>query len=212
MKKVYEICGKDFYITIDTGHQSGQRKFLRPDGTKLKELLEIYGKGGRIDNLWLGPKSAYEAFHNAAGASSPEFDRAVGQIEEEMDKYPYLFAADEDGDPYAWLEALGCYSPIIHLQQTDGSSSSHKPFIPECNRTGIISGDRVLKAIKASYEGEKEEGMPRACESIHLTLEIFSGTADINEDILYKLRESVKYWRKYIPEDGLTLSELAGRL
>ena len=39
---------------------------------------------------------------------------------ESIERRPYLFAEAHDGDPYAWLRALGRYSPIIHLQQTDG--------------------------------------------------------------------------------------------
>jgi D-erythrulose 1-phosphate 3-epimerase len=212
IRKVYEISEKAFYITIDTGHQSGQRKFLRPDYGRLKELLRIYKNGERINNLWLGPKTAFDIFHNSAKSSLLDEEDSIKQIVIEMDKYPYLFANYEDGDPYIWLEKLGCYSPIIHLQQTPGNSSSHQPFTQECNKTGTIFGDRVLKAIKASYEQKAEEGMPSKSGKIYLTLEIFSGTAEINEDIIYKLKESVKYWRKFIPEDGLRLKELVERL
>jgi sugar phosphate isomerase/epimerase len=211
IRKVYELAGKAFYITIDTGHQSGQRKFIRPSYEKLKEILKIYKGGGRIDNLWIGPKVAYEIFHNFIEERWLEEEDTISRIEREMDRYPYLFAKYEDGDPYFWLAKLGCYSPIIHLQQTDGKSSLHLPFTQECNETGIIFGDSVLKAIKKSYE-LKEEGMPPKVEKIYLTLEIFSSTADINEDIIYKLKESVKYWRKFVPEDGLGLDEIAEKL
>lgn len=212
IKKVYEISNRAFYITIDTGHQSGQRKFLRPGYGRLKELLGIYRNGERINNLWLGPKTVYDMFYNSAKAPLSYEEDAIEQMVSEMDRFPYLFSSYEDGDPYVWLEKLGCYSPIIHLQQTDGNSSSHRPFIQEYNKTGIIIGDRVLRAIKAAYEQKAEEGMPPICEKIYLTLEIFSGTAEINEDIIYKIKETVKYWRKFVPEDGLQLSELINRL
>lgn len=212
IRKVYEICQKAFYITIDSGHQTGQRKFLRPCYGRLKEMLRIYKNGGRINNLWLGPKTAYDVFYNCVKTPMLEEEVAIKQIESEMDKYPYLFAKYEDGDPYIWLEKLGCYSPIIHLQQTDGNSSSHRPFTQEYNKNGIILGDSVLKAIRTSYEQKVEAGMPPKVEKIYLTLEIFSGTAEINEDIIYKLEESAKYWRRFIPEDGLHLNELIERL
>lgn len=212
MKKVFASNKQAFYITIDTGHQSGQRKFLRPGYGRLKELLRTYKNGERINNLWLGPETAYDIFYRAVETPLIEEDSAISDIMSEMDKYPYLFSKYEDGDPYIWLEKLGCYSPIIHLQQTTGNSSSHQPFTQECNKNGIIFGDRVLKAIRASYGQKAEDGMPPMCKKIYLTLEIFSGTADINEDIVYKLKESVKYWRSFIPSDGLTLDELSNKL
>jgi sugar phosphate isomerase/epimerase len=211
LKKVKAVGQKDFYITIDTGHQSGQRKFIRPDSERLKELLQIYKNGGRVPNLWLGQKTAYELFHHAV-TDTKDGKIVVQSIEQEMDKYPYLFARYEDGDLYLWLEKLACYSPIIHLQQTTGNSSSHLPFTPEFNEKGIVVGDKVLKSILKSYEQAEEVGMPTKCSKIYLTLEIFSGTADINEDILFNLKESVKYWRQFIPEDGLRLDELVERM
>jgi hypothetical protein len=66
----------------------------------------------------------------------------------------------------------------------------------------------VLKSILNSYKQEVQAEMPIMCSNIYLTLEIFSGTADINEDILYNLKESVKYWRQFVPEDGLPLDKL----
>lgn len=212
IKRVYELEKKEFYITIDTGHQSGQRKFLRPGYGRIKEFIRLYKSGERINNLWLGPKTAYELFYKAVKTHLADEDSVINDMECEMDKYPYLFSKYEDGDPYIWIERLGCYSPIIHLQQTPGNTSSHQPFTQECNRNGIIFGDRVLKAIKASYEQKAEEGMPSMCEKIYLTLEIFSGTAEINEDIIYKLKESAKYWRSFIPADGLALDELVKKL
>ena len=125
-----------------------------------------------------------------------------------MDRYPYLFAAYEDGDTYGWLREFGCYSPVIHLQQTDGTSSSHRPFTAANNRRGMIHGDKALQAIGAAYSSEPEAEMPPRCEDIYLTLEIFAGTADIPTDIIRGLAESVEYWRRYIPKDGLTLQEL----
>ncbi|MHB1485120.1 MAG: TIM barrel protein [Saccharofermentanales bacterium] len=175
IKDIYKISGKPFYITIDVGHQCGQRKFLKPEINQLEDKLLI-------------------------------------------DSYPYLFAEYDDGDPYNWLEQLGCYSPVVHLQQTDGMKSSHLPFTSKNNRKGIIKPKKVLEAIFESYNkadldpnvkiGSDEMAMPEKCKDIYLTLEIFASTADKNGDLLDSLSESVKYWRKFIPEDGLTIDKL----
>lgn len=207
LKKVKEVGEKDFYITIDTGHQSGQQKFVRPTAVRMKELLQIYKNGGRVNNLWLGPKTAYELFNIGVAGKSQE-GALIKSIEQEMDRFPHLFANADDGNLYFWLENLACYSPIIHLQQTDGNSSAHQPFLPEFNSSGIVDGERVLNSIMKAYQRTVEIGMPEKCDKIYLTLEIFSGTSAINEDILYNLKQSVLYWRQFIPEDGLSLDEL----
>jgi hypothetical protein len=209
--KVYGRGRSPFYLTIDTGHQTGQRRFWRPSHEKLKQCIRQVRVTGRIEReLWLGPSSAYALFGEAALSFQGQEDMYLQRVEQEMDRYSYLFATAEDGDAYIWLERLACYSPIIHLQQTDGDSSRHCPFTEENNRQGIIRSDRVLQAIACAYSQEPDAGMPPWCEDIYLTLEIFSGTADFPADIISRIAESVEYWRKYVPRDGLRIEELLG--
>ncbi len=208
LREVNRQSSSQFYITIDVGHQCGQRRFMRPGFGNLKEAF----RDSRDDTmgLWLGPQTAYSAFSKAEGCLGIEENAAIEKIEREMDKYPYLFAEYEDGDPYLWLEKLGAYSPIIHLQQTSGKSSAHLPFTKENNKTGIISGEKVLRALLTSYQATENNGfMPEKSAKIFLTLEMFSGTADMNHDILNRLRETVAYWRQFVPEDGIPLDQLA---
>lgn len=60
------------------------------------------------------------------------------------------FDFDKPGDPYAWLEELLPFTPVVHLQQTDGESDHHWPFTPEYNKLGIINPDRVTDILKSS--------------------------------------------------------------
>lgn len=94
------------------------------------------------------------------------------------------------------------------MQQTGGFSSSHQPFTEEFNRKGIISADKLLTSIANSYEDNESDSMPPKCKEIYLTLEIFAKTSDYNADILRNMRQSIQYWRKFIPEDGMRLSEI----
>ena len=209
LREVYARWSAPCYLTLDTGHQYGQGRFLRPSRRKLKPALRRLRASGKLEpGLWLGPNSAYAYFKEAAGRPAAEENTYLSLVEAEMNRCPHLFAATEDGDTYAWLERLACYSPIIHLQQTDGNSSSHKAFTEKNNRHGIINGDKVLRAIATSCSQECEPSMPPHTPEIYLTIEVFSGTADIPHDILGRMVETVGYWRKYVPQDGMTLQEI----
>ncbi|MGQ9723625.1 MAG: hypothetical protein ACUVXA_20180 [Candidatus Jordarchaeum sp.] len=208
LKDMYNLSGVPSYITIDVGHQVGQRKFKRPDIVRIKENLKKFRSGEWVENLWLGPQSAYELFFNALKCSESEEEDFVLRIQDEMDRCPYFFADEIDGDTYKWLEELGCYSPIIHMQQTDGITSNHAPFTKKNNIKGIIKGDKLLKAIAKSYEKDSEEGMPPKSNEVYLTFEIFSSNTDINYNTIQRMKETLYYWRQFVPYDGLTLNRL----
>ncbi len=198
MVRAVSAAGKmPFYITVDVGHQTGQRRFLRPDKAELEQRLADGSPG------WLGTNEAYGLF----GSSLPVGEK-LPRILEAMEKTPWLFASPEDCDTDNWLSALGCYSPIIHLQQSDGKSSGHKPFTKDNNERGIIDGKKLLTALRRSYDAAPGPALPPRCEEIYLTLEIFSETAAYNHEIIKSLSESVEYWRTFVPRDGLPLDEL----
>lgn len=203
MSEIYKRSGAAMYITVDVGHQSGQRKFVRLSRDEIAKAHEKYLAGDFQPTLWLGTIKAFEIFENAKETT----DEMLDMIEAEMDAHSYMFAPYKDGDPYEWLSKLGGYSPIVHLQQTNGTSSGHQPFTAECNEKGIIKGEKVIAALKEAYANE-DAGMPEKCDEIVLTLEMFTGTADINRAALQRLRETVAYWREFIPRDGMKLSEL----
>jgi sugar phosphate isomerase/epimerase len=214
LKEVYRLSSSPFYLTLDTGHQSGQRKFLKPDADAVNVIAERSFMDGCQPSIWLGPRSAYDRLAEMSSTSGENRATIMDRLLDEMDRYPYLFADEIDGDTYRWLEELGGYSPIVHLQQTSGASSSHQPFTEEYNRNGTIHGEPVLRALGKAYRDDhsSEEGLPPKCGEIYLTLEIFSGTNELNTEIERKIRESVRYWRQFIPEDGMTLSQALANL
>lgn len=210
IKEVYKRSKRPFYITIDTGHQTGQSRFLRPDTDKIREIYKNTCNNDNrpvIEGIWLGPKSCYEIFLKSREGKMKEKE-FVKSIEYEMNMFSHMFSNTEDGDTYEWLKKLGCYSPIIHLQQTNGISSSHLPFTDENNNRGIITGDKILESLAASYQNDTEDGYPTKCDKIFLTLELFFSTAEISYNIIRDLESSVAYWRQFIPEDGLPLDRL----
>lgn len=210
LKEVNKRSGYPFYVTVDTGHQTGQAKFQKPDDNEIKEYLQSYNCEDTDLNIiapWLGADKCYEILKEWK-CKEIDTDMVIKKIKHEMDEYTYMFSDKQDCDPYIWLEKLGCYSPIIHLQQTTGKSSSHLPFTADNNRNGIITGEKVLKALAAAYQGDIEQGMPPKCDKIYLTLELFFSTSEISYNIIKELKESVTYWRQFIPEDGLPLDKL----
>jgi len=197
MHEVYRRGNSPLYITLDTGHQIGQRRHLKPDRAQIEAYVAAVRNGQTPSDVWLGPLPIHVDEPNAV-------DRLIADLE----RKPYLFATEPDGDLYNWLRALGCYAPIIHLQQTDGTASAHRPFTAQYNQRGIVSGEKVLAALFESYNQAEIAEYPPRCQDIYLTIEMFSGTAEHPAQILSNIRETAAYWRQYIPQDGMTLDRL----
>jgi D-erythrulose 1-phosphate 3-epimerase len=203
ISEISRRSGFPSYVAMDTGHTTGQQRFLRPDRESL--LRSLAGEG---PIPYLGPDAAYAIFEAARGGGTTACADAAVRIQAEMDRFPHMFAAACDCDLYGWLSEVGCYSPIVHLQQTNGKTSSHLPFTAATNETGIVHPLKVLQAIARSFEKEPLPGMPARCGDIYLTFEIFPHTTDRPRELLPPLAESVRYWRKWIPRDGVPLDTL----
>lgn len=185
LREVTERSGRSFYFTEDLGHHS--RDFVKPEKYK--------------DGCWLGSDRAF-------ALADEKGEAAWDDIQDDIRLHPSLFACESDTDCYHTLENLGCYSPIIHLQQTNGNRSAHEPFTEALNREGIIEPEKVLRAIKKSYETDALPGMPERADELYLTLELFSGTTSNMHTVMKNSKISVDYWRRFIPEDGIPLNEL----
>ena len=193
MREVYAAAGYPMYLTVDVGHMAGQKRFLRPTIEQLKEY------SGTIGKLWVGTENAHKLLKKGE----------INAVMDDIAANPQLFADSmEDSDPYAWLEKYACFSPIIHMQQTDNNASAHRGFTEQYNKNGIIDIHRVLQAIKKSYDAPEIPGMPPKCDDIYITVEVFCGTMDYPYQLLEDLAESARWARRGIPEDGLTLDQL----
>jgi sugar phosphate isomerase/epimerase len=202
--------GLPVYITDDTGHQHGQARFLRPSEEELSAFIKSVDKGQR-SGVYLGPRECYAGFEGLVrnGAGLAELQAAVERFSQEM---PHLFSEPCDSDPYLWLQRYGCFSPIIHLQQTDGTESAHRCFTAEHNAKGIISAPELLKAILRGVRHPAPAGFPPKVTEIYLTLEPFLATACHSRVMLEDIAESIAYWRKYVPEDGMEIEEAVERI
>lgn len=206
MRAVTAGAGAPFYVDLDVGHQSGQHRFVRPSRVEIEASLAA--PAGGVET-WIGPPQADELRDRARAGEVPIAETAE-RIDAICGESPHLFASDRDTDPYAWLEECGAWSPIVHLQQTTGRSSSHLPFTPEHNDAGIIDGPRVLASLARSVARADAPvaPLPPPVDHIYLTIEVFASTAEHPAMIIEKLRETVRYWRRWVPEDGTPISEL----
>jgi sugar phosphate isomerase/epimerase len=208
LRRLYARTHSPAYVTIDVGHQVGQKRFLKPTPERVAELLKKGRQGEKLENVWLGPAAAYKLYYDAIQSPASQDAASVVRILKEMDPCPYLFARESDGDTYAWLERLGAYSPIIHMQQNNGVTSHHAPFTAANNKTGIIEGKKLLAALARSYERPVETGMPPRTGDIYLSFEIFASNIDYNHDTIARMTETLGYWRQFVPRDGIPLNEL----
>ncbi|MCE5328027.1 MAG: sugar phosphate isomerase/epimerase [Planctomycetaceae bacterium] len=205
LKEVFARGRAAFYLSLDTGHQIGQKRFLRPSRQQLEYWSDERRAGRDWRGLWLGPPAAYDLLDESAAENGPARDKLLDDLETMLAQYDYLFAEAADGDLYEWARQLGCYCPIVHLQQTDGQRSAHWPFTPEHNARGIVHAEKLLEALAESYRQAHDPTLPPPCSDIYLTVEVFSSTLDTPKDIISRLEASVDYWRTYVPADGMTL-------
>lgn len=196
-------AGLPVYITLDTGHQSGQDRFLPPTLQQIGDFTDAV-RAGQPTRIYLGPKECFESLRQRvlSGLTPAQLHQEIGTFVADR---PHLFSRPGDGDPYLWLEQYAAYSPIIHLQQTDGTRSAHQCFTSETSATGIIHAPKVLQAIHTSVTQPTPTGFPPPVREIYLTLEPFLGTADHPRLALEQIAESVRYWRQYLPQDGMTI-------
>jgi D-erythrulose 1-phosphate 3-epimerase len=97
---------------------------------------------------------------------------------------------DESGapaDPYAWLERLLPWCPVIHLQQTDGKADRHWPFSPEHNAVGIIDPRRVIEIARSS-----------PCDRVLLLFELSHSFDTPGDRIIDEHKASVEAWKVWV--------------
>lgn len=194
MRNVYARAQFPMYLTIDTAHQAGQSLFMRPAPDEVYSMVKKGDPGP-----WRLPEEAKKAIRD---------QQCSDQVEKLLDRYSYWFAQPRDADLFEWLRTLGAYSPVVHLQQTDGTYSSHKPFNAKYNAMGIVKPRDVFAAIARSYEQPALDGLPPRVSDIYLAFELFFGITESADNIISDLCESVAWWREYIPQDGMTVDKL----
>jgi D-erythrulose 1-phosphate 3-epimerase len=93
----------------------------------------------------------------------------------------------EPGDPHRWLERLLPFTPMVHLQQTDGRGDRHWPFTPEFMRTGIVRPERVIEIVKSS-----------PLDRVDLIFELGHDFSASDASIIDDHKRSVEAWARWL--------------
>ncbi len=105
------------------------------------------------------------------------------------DSHPYMFSfSGKDDDPYEWVRSMGAYSPIMHMQQTDGVKSSQRPSRRRRTKTGSLRPLPASRTLKESFDAPAEDGMPPKADHVTLAFEIFISNVSYPHDALEDLR------------------------
>ncbi len=179
-------------MTFETYDDPKKREFILEEGIKGWQELSFVAKDFGYDSIIFEPMSVPREFGNTVEDSLYLMNRV-----NENCGVPMRICLDvghaphpEQRDPYPWLERLGKYSPIVHLQQTVLHKSNHWPFTNEFNEQGIIKGEKVLQAL--------EKG---GCEETILMFELSNREHwDSDNNTIPDTKASVEYWRQFVKE------------
>ena len=179
-------------MSFDTYENPDRRKFILDEAVKGWQELSFYAREKGYECLIFEPMSVPREFANTVGETRELMDRVNDHC-----GVPLRVCLDvghaphpTERDPYPWIEQLAALSPVIHLQQTVLHKSNHAPFTAEYNKTGIISREKVMEAVKKS-----------GCTDALFTFEISHREHwDTDFRIIADLKESVDYFRPVISE------------
>jgi sugar phosphate isomerase/epimerase len=179
-------------MTFDTYDNPDKRSFILDEAVKGWQKLSFYAKEKGYECLIFEPMSIPREMANTI-----EETKQILDLVNAHSGIPLRVCLDvghaphpTQRDPYPWIEQLAALSPIIHLQQTVLHKSNHAPFTAEQNRTGIITREKVMEAVKKA-----------GCTDALFAFEIAHREHwDTDFRIIGDLKESVDYFRAVIQE------------
>jgi hypothetical protein len=179
-------------MTFDTYDHPDQRKYVLEEGVKGWRRLTKRAKELGYRELIFEPMSVPREM----ACTIAETRELMDMVNEDAG-VPMRLCIDvghaphpDERDAYLWLEKLGAFSPVIHLQQTVMHKSNHAPFTDEFNATGYITKEKVLESVR--HSGNRDALF--AFEISHRE------HYDTEFRIIQDLKRSVDYFRTEIPD------------
>jgi len=206
-RRALDWCEQAIYMTSELGAKAfggplgclSTRDFQAKERKKylaeslfdsLIHLAEVARSAGLEFLLWEPTPVPSELCHTIQEAK--DFLRKLNDVT----AIPILYCLDtghqcaydtdgKDRDTYVWLRELGTLSPVIHIQQTDGTRDNHWPFTEMYNRKGLIKPHKVIRALEES-----------GAQEVFLFLEINHPFEMSDAEVLRDWVESVRYWKR----------------
>ena len=186
-------AGSHFGImSFDTYDDPAKREAITEAAIKGWQELTFFAQELGYECLIFEPMSVPREYANTTDGAKYLMDRV-----NERCGVPMRLCLDvghapdpSERDPYPWLEKLGAWSPVVHLQQTVLHRSTHQPFTEEANKTGIIKGERVLECLGRSGAQEALLAFEIAHREHH----------DTDTSVVEDHVASVEYWRQFVKD------------
>lgn len=179
-------------MTFRDYEDPSRREYITGQGVKGWQELSFYAKELGYECLIFEPMSVPREMANTVAETKELLARVNSNCGVPMRVCLDVGHAPHplERDPYPWIEQLAAVSPVIHLQQTVLHKSNHAPFTAEVNKEGIIKGGKVMESVKKS-----------GCTDSLFAFEISHREHyDTEFRIVPDLKESVRYWRRFIAE------------
>jgi sugar phosphate isomerase/epimerase len=188
-------AGSHFGILSVTDCKNPRRKkYIVEEGINAWQRLSIYAKKLGLEFLMFEPMSIEREMASTINDTKDLLQKVNCNsgipvyLCLDVDHGSNISGDPRDRDPYAWLEELGKFSPVVHIKQSLQNKGGHWPFTREYNRRGIIRPQKVIKALEESGAGH-----------VVLCLEISHRERYPAEDRVVKdLKESADYWKRFI--------------
>ena len=186
-------AGSHFGImSFDVYNDPDKRRFITDEAVKGWQELSFYAREKGYECLIFEPMSIPREMADTVEETRELMDRV-----NDLCGVPLRVCLDvghaphpSQRDPYPWIEQLAAVSPVIHLQQTVLNKSNHAPFTEENNKTGIITREKIMDALKKS-----------GCTDVLFAFEISHREHwDTDFRIIADLRESADYFRAVISD------------
>jgi sugar phosphate isomerase/epimerase len=186
-----KTAGSHFGImTFDTYNDAQKRAKCMDNAIKLWQDLSFYAQDKGYDALLFEPMSVPRENADTIAKARELMNRVNAHCGVPLKVNLDVGHAPDpsERDPYKWILALAADAPVIHLQQTVLNHSNHSPFTAECNKTGIITREKVMECVKKA-----------GCTDALFAFEISHREhSDTDYRVVQDLKESVDYWRKVI--------------
>ena len=179
-------------MSFDTYDNPDKRKLVLDEAVEGWQELSFYAREKGYECLIFEPMSVPREWANTIEETRELMDRVNARC-----GVPLKVCLDvghaphpSQRNPYPWIEQLAAVSPVIHLQQTLLNKSNHAPFTAENNKTGIITREKVMDAVRKS-----------GCTDALFAFEISHREhRDTEFRIIADLKESADYFRAVISE------------